>query len=228
MENIRNTWKAWQFLKIANVIAIGLFFFGSASGGLVNAVPSQSRTVQVWLQTLDSCQQAVPGAIFVLHYNGANITSKPGPGKRPQTIAQTHGKCPSQQGDCKTTSTGCVSWPIAIPSSGISTYTITEAQSGSGYAICLGGSDCPYGTNIVTVKIDVAGNIAGTDFNTYPNGAKITFPTNRSPFAGTQADPILVHNSHIGNGDCDGDHDADDHVTGSEGGKATCDSDHDK
>ncbi len=228
MENTRNTCNFWFFLKIANVIATGLFFFGSAAGGLVNAAPAPSRTVQIWLQTTDSCQQAVPKAIFILHDNGTDIVSKPGPGKGPKTIAHTHGNCPTQQGNCATISVGCVSWLIATPVSGTRTVTITEKQPASSYAICLGGSDCPYGTNIVTVKIDSTGRVSATDLNTYPNGFKKTFPTNRAAFAGTQKDPILVHNSRIGNGDCDGDHDADDHVTGTEGKKATCDSDHDK
>src|ERR671933_355772 len=75
-----------------------------------------STTTTFWLQTVDSCREAIPGASFVLTGNGLNITKGPGPGTKPRTVGS--GSCPIQRGNCVKVPTGCLSWDIPIPSSG--------------------------------------------------------------------------------------------------------------
>src|SRR5690348_13440492 len=91
------------------------------TGGVVHAQPTQSSTVTIWLQVMDSCQQALPGATVKL-FGKATGTEQAGPtpGTKPTTVASAHGKCPLQHGNCVTIShlTGCVSWTIPVPGSG--------------------------------------------------------------------------------------------------------------
>lgn len=213
---------------IVGMAILGLLLFGMSAG----AQPPQSAhaasvTVRLWLQTMDSCQQAIPGASYTLSDKITSVKAGPGAGTKPRTVASANGHCPLQRGNCQAVPTGCVYWDVLVPLLKTKTYTITETQVPSGYVYCLGGSDCAHGANIIKVAIDKHGHVTATDENFYPNGSTIVFPTNGT-YAATQTDPIVVHNSHLGTGSCDGDGDADDHVTGSEGLHAVCDSDSDK
>src|SRR5438552_1244742 len=95
----------------------------SVSAHGVNGSPRSSSTITLWLQTMDSCRQAFPGAKYVLQGNGLNLSAGPAPGSGPQTVGS--GNCPIQRGNCSTVPTGCVSWTISVPSS-TTTYTIKE------------------------------------------------------------------------------------------------------
>ena len=209
------------------VAMLGLFYLSFAAPASVSAhtMSPQSSTKTFWVQTLDSCRQAIPGADYVLTGNGLNISKGPAPGTKPVKVSD--GACLIQRGNCVKVPTGCLSWDIPIPSSGSKTYTITETSSPSGYAICVGGSACSI-PETVTLTINSAGAISATVRNVYPNGQSIVWPTSGAPYSGISTDPAVTHNSRIGTGNCDGDHDLDDHTSGSEGNSPHCDNDKDR
>ena len=194
----------------------------SASAHSVNGSTRFSSKITIWLQTMDSCRQAIPGAKYVLTGNGLNLSAGPAPGSGPKTVGS--GTCPLQRGNCLTVPTGCVSWTISVPSSTL-TYKIKETYTPSGYVPCTGGSVCPAGPDVINLTITSSGRVAATVKNTYPDGTTVTWPTSGSLYTATQTDPIVVHNFRLGTGSCDGDSDADDHLTGSPG--SHCDSDSD-
>lgn len=186
--------------------------------------PSTTRTV--WLQVLDSCQQAIPGSSFKITGAAFNVEKGPAPGQRPQTVTPVMGKCPLQRGDCTRVATGCLSWDLPIPAQGTVTYQIVETAAAQNYVPCTGGSVCSGGPLTGTLTIDSTGAVAATIKNIYPDRVAVTWPAIGSPYTGTQTDPITVHNFGLGNISCDGDNDADDHLTGTPG--SHCDSDGDK
>ncbi len=178
-----------------------------------------------WIQVMDSCKQALPGALFSYKVNGKTIKVGPTPGAKPVTIASGAG-CPLQRGNCVNFTTGCLSFNIPIPSSGTKTYIIKETKSPSGYMPCTGGSVCPGGPQVITLHINSTGKISATVFNVYPDSQTVTWPTRGAAYNGTPSDPAVLHNFGIGTGSCDGDHDADDRLTGSP--SLHCDSDNDR
>lgn len=194
----------------------------------VNAlpIPLQPAPVRFWVQTLDSCQIALPGAYFTLTGPGLTVPEGPTPGTHPVTIAQAHGKCPVQRGNCSAYPTGCLSWMLPVPIIGTVHYQIKETQSPANYAICTGGSVCPGGPVVVNITMPASGQPSATVYNVYPDGTSVTWPSTGAAYTGTQTDPAVVHNFGLGNGSCDGDNDADDHLTGSP--SSHCDNDHDR
>ena len=216
-----------------------LLLFASFSLQLLNGANVHAvGSVKVWLQVMDSCRQALPGANFtVIGPNNSSMDIGPSPGKKRVTVSS--GSCPVQRGNCQRVSTGCLSWNINPPVSGIATYRIIEkptwnASDGfyenppratrfTGFVPCNGGSACRSQT--ATFTVDASGIVKGTTTNIYPDNAKAVYPS-KSVFTGTQIDPIVFHNFQLGNGSCDGDNDADDHLTGTP--SRHCDSDSDK
>lgn len=235
-----------KLLRIGVFLALALVSFtGWASAEAVpttTIVTTASNTtkaaaVTVWLQVMDSCKQGLPGAKFTL-------VAPDGTSSGPQTSAGTKrvtvssGTCPLQRGNCQRVPTGCVSWAITPPGTGTDLYEIREnstfnSQDGfdenpagktpfSGFVPCNGGSAC--GSESATFAIDSAGVVAGATTNVFPDGHSVVYPSSGHAL-GTQADPIVFHNFQLGDGSCDGDDDADDHLTGSPG--AHCNSDED-
>lgn len=188
------------------------------------AVPT-GQSVVFWVQTMDSCQQAIPGATFKLTGPHFKVKAGPAPGSGPITVRAEHGNCPLQRGNCVAFKTGCLSWKIPIPASSSMKYQIQELTSAANYAVCAGGSVCPGGPAVVILTISSAGTISATVKNTYPNGVVVTWPT-KGTYSGKASDPAVVHNFQLGSGSCDGDRDADDRLTGSPA--IYCDSDHDR
>lgn len=192
----------------------------------------------IWVQVMDSCRQGLPGASLTLVApGGSQITAGPSSGTKRVTVVHG-GTCPAQRGNCQTVPVGCLSWIVTAPTSGTDTYTIQEAPtfnladgfqenpSGAtaftGFVPCNGGSACQ--TESATFTLGVDGTVIGTTTNVYPDGKTATYPAGGT-FAGTQIDPIVFHNFQLGTGSCDGDGDADDHLTGSP--SSHCDSDAD-
>ncbi len=216
-----------------------LLFFASFSLQLLNGANVHAASaVEVWLQVMDSCKQALPGANFTLiNPNGSSVDMGPSAGKKRVTVSS--GSCPLQRGNCQKVPTGCLSWAITPPMSGIATYHIVEkstwnasdgfyenpsgATSFTGFVPCNGGSACR--GESATFAVDASGTVKGTTTNIYLNNARAIYPSTGT-FTGTQIDPIVFHNFQLGNGSCDGDNDADDHLTGSP--STHCDSDSDK
>jgi len=190
--------------------------------------------VTVWIQVTDSCKQALPGGTFTVTGPGVNMTTAPTSGAGHLTIPNTEGVCPIQQGNCSTFFVGCTSVNLHVPSSGTAIYKITIARTAPGFgtnlsfAVCEGGSACPHGPEVATVRIASSGSVSATTLNYYPDGVSVTWPTNKSAYSAASSDPIMFHEFGIGDGSiqCDGDHDADDYLTGTPG--QHCDSDGDK
>jgi hypothetical protein len=206
---------------------------------LLNTLPlhAASSSTTIWLQVMDSCKQALPGAHFTLVApNGSKIQAGPSAGTKRVTVSS--GTCPLQRGNCQAVPTGCVSWHLTPPTSGVATYTIKEhstwdatdglyenppgATAFTGFVPCNGGSACQ--RERATFTVDSHGVVRGTTTNIYPDGTSTMYPSGGT-FSGTQTDPIVFHNFQLGNGSCDGDHDKDDHLTGSP--SSHCDNDHD-
>ena len=216
---MKHFWRFWIGILLLSMLSFVLV------GASAESIHAAASTTTFWLQTVDSCREAIPGASYVLQGNGLDIPEGPAPGSKPVKVAD--GNCLIQRCNCITVPTGCLSWQILIPASGTATYTITETTSPSNYAICVGGSACSV-PETVTLTIDATGAISATVKNVYPNGQTITWPTSGPPYTGSQTDPAVTHNSRIGTGNCDGDSDADDHMTGSEGNSPHCDNDTDR
>jgi hypothetical protein len=215
--------QVWFTALMLSFVALALSY-GSNTVHALSTKPSVTRAV--WLQVMDSCQQAIPGATFKLSGNGLKSVQGPAPGSEPQTVKRTGGNCPLQRGNCAKVSTGCLTWSVPIPAQGTATYQISEISSAHNYVPCTGGSVCSGGPLTGTLTISSSGNVAATIHNVYPDKASVTWPTSGSPYTATKTDPITVHNFGLGTGSCDGDNDADDHLTGSP--SSHCDSDGDR
>lgn len=180
-------------------------------------------SVTIWMQVMDSCQQALPGATFQLAGNGVTLSTNPSIGTVRVTVSAAQGQCPLQRGNCATMSVGCVSWTVDIPKTTAATYTITETVIPSGYVACDGGSACQ--VEVGTVTVNTNGTVSATVKNVYPDGYVVHYPYTGAAYTATPSDPIVFHDFQLGNGSCDGDGDADDHLTGTP--SSHCDSDHD-
>jgi len=208
-------------------------FFLLTGIGIVHA----ASPVTIWLQVMDSCKEALPGANFTLVTpTGTKINAGPSAGTKRVTVGS--GSCPLQRGNCLAVPTGCLKWIITRPSSGSATYTIKErptfdATDGfyenppgptafTGFVPCNGGSACR--SESATFTVSSTGVVRGTTTNIYPDGTSTMYPAG-STFTATQTDPIVFHNFQLGTGSCDGDKDRDDHLTGSP--SSHCDSEHD-
>lgn len=216
-KQLRRVWPLAMALVLVSVFMTGVI-------APVRTAHASGSTVKIWLQTMDSCRQALPGAYWKLSGNGLSIKKGPGPGTKLVNVGS--GSCPLQRGNCSTITTGCLSWNIPIPASGTKTYKVKETTAPDGYVSCTGGSVCPGGSEVITLRINAAAVAAATTLNIYPDGTSVTYPTSGAPFSGSNTDPIVTHNFGLGTGSCDGDNDADDRLTGSP--SSHCDSDNDR
>src|SRR5690348_18180070 len=81
--------------------------------------------LRVWLQVMDSCKQAIPGANFaVFNPDGSTVDIGPSSGNKRATVSS--GSCPLQRGNCQKVTTGCLSWLVTPPAYGSATYHIAE------------------------------------------------------------------------------------------------------
>jgi hypothetical protein len=237
--------KIWRILATIAVFTLFLsaaMLLTTATNQVAQARSHQLGSVIVWIQVTDSCKRALPGATFTVSGPGINTTTLPTAGTEPSGLHSQ--QCPIQQGRCHRFSTGCTFTILIVPASGFYTYTITVAQTAPGrkqtgkaaygdnwtYAICNGGSACS-NPEVATVQVSSSGKVYATVLNTYPDGTTVTWPTTEKAYRGTQADPIMFHEFGVSKASgpmnqCDGDHDADDYLTGIPG--QHCDSDGDK
>lgn len=219
------------------MLALAAFAVIALSHGPATARADGTQTT-IWVQVMDSCRQGLPGASFTLVApDGSQITAGPSSGTKRVTVVHG-GTCPAQRGNCQLVPVGCLSWTVTAPAIGTVTYIIQEnptfnatdgfqenpsgATAFTGFVPCNGGSACR--TESATFTIGADGTVTGTTTNVYPDAKTATYPAGAT-FAGTQIDPIVFHNFQLGAGSCDGDADADDHLTGSP--SSHCDSDAD-
>jgi hypothetical protein len=188
--------KSVKVLSIATVLLLSIVMLVYSMIGGSNAGAAQSgKTTVFWLQTMDSCKQAIPGASFRLQGNGLSIDQGPTAGSKPLTIDPTS-TCPDQRGNCVVSNqTGCVSWDVPVPTSGSKSYQIIELSSPQGYVPCLMYPECQNGPVTVTLTIDSRGVISALAHDVYPNGGVATWPETGKPYTGSDTDPVVVHNS---------------------------------
>ena len=176
----------------------------------------------VWIQTMDSCKQALGGAAYVISGPGGSITVTT-PSGAGGSVAAAAG-CPLQQGNCSAGGKGCVSF--AVPAAG--TYTIRttvtpppNVTNPEGYAPCEGGSACR--SEVADLTVSPGGGVSATVTGVYPDGSSVTWPST-GRYTGSASDPIVFHDFGLAapgqahNAQCDGDGDADDHLTGTPSG----------
>ena len=108
------------FSPLALVLVLaGLFAINTIHN--TQQLRAASPSTRIWLQVMDSCKQALPGANFTLVTpNGTQVNAGPSAGtKRVKVSSST--SCPLQRGNCLTVPTGCISWLITPPGSGVAT-----------------------------------------------------------------------------------------------------------
>jgi len=194
------------------IVACGSALLLGGSRGMA----ATGTTTSITIQSMDSCKQALDGAGYLLTGNnvgsGLTVTST-GSGRH----SVSSGSCPVPRGSCSGGGTGCLTITgVPVPGSyRIHAVTTPPANSSNpeGYAPCEGGSACRSEEAVVTVL--AGGGVQAQVNDVYPDGSLRTFPGSGATYAGTASDPIVFHLFGLGSGSCDGDHDADDHLTGS-------------
>jgi hypothetical protein len=252
----RNSQRNWYW-GVAIIVLLSLAAFGIIGGGGItfargltrgHTVPN-SRTVTLWIQSADSCSQALPGGNFIVSGPGTNATTNLTAGTSPstlpiyKTLPTAQRRCPVNEGTCVNFSIGCVSIAINVPAAGSAQYTITSNKLPPGhgtnvsYAPCEGGPACHMNAQnqpvkeVAYVTVTASGAVQAWVRNTEPDGYLDRWPSTGF-FAATQANPIMFHFFGVGataHGvfTCDNDGDADDFMTGTSKW-AHCDNDGDK
>ncbi len=208
--------------SLVGMLALSVVLLSATTTRTAAASAATSSTVTFWVATVDSCRQAVPGASYSLKGGGITYNAGPGPGTKLQTVSST-GSCPLQRSNCVTVPTGCVSFVLPVPATSKVYYTGKITVTPPNYAPCTGGSACR--SEVIKLSVSPTGAMSATVTNVYPDGVSVTWPTG-SHYTGVQTDPAVFHIFGIGKISCDGDADADDHLTGGVG--SHCDSDSDK
>jgi hypothetical protein len=142
------------------------------------------------------------------------------PGTLPAGIpGYVHGMCPIPHGSCANSTTGCITVTLEVPTSGTNVYTITprivadtadknylpgdiavlvpKQYLGKGafsrnysYSKCEGGSDCPRGGEVATVRVSSNGSVSATTQNINPDGFR---DAPWGTFTGAKTNPIMYH-----------------------------------
>ena len=180
---------------------------------MVSAVALSPRTVTVWVQATDSCEEALPGAFFVVAGPGL-VRSSFGPtrGSHLAGLSTYRQHCPVDRGRCGPTLVGCASVVLPVPAVGTAKYTITpKVIAGShylsgivvlpakpfgrnyAYVQCEGGSDCRFGPEVATVLVTSNGSVSATTQNVNPDGFKDHPWPSAGAFLGQASDPVLFH-----------------------------------
>lgn len=203
----------WSRSRLRIVVSTLVIAGCSLAIGLSTVPAAATPTASFWLQTMDSCKQALGGADYELSGGGVTQTVST-PADRPHAVSPSSG-CPLQQGDCVSMSYGCVQFSNVPPG----VYKIIQRTTPpanptnpEGYAPCEGGSACQ--SEVADVTVAPNGSVTGTVTAVYPDGTVKTWPDNGGPYSGATDDPVVIHDFGLGSGSCDGDGDADDHLTG--------------
>jgi hypothetical protein len=214
--------------RIRLLVSALILVAGCAGIGITSAPVrvAAGGTTSLVLQQMDSCKQALGGSGYQLTGGGVDIRAS-APSRSKQRVASSS-TCPLQQGDCVSVTVGCMTF-TGVPAPG--TFRIHEIRTPDpdtsnpeGYAACNGGSACR--SQVIDVTVDSSGGAHAQVTNVYPDGTQATYPTasqhrGSSSYAATPSDPIVVHNFGLAppssdpSLQCDGDGDADDHLTGS-------------
>ncbi|MGI0131215.1 MAG: DUF4214 domain-containing protein, partial [Thermoplasmata archaeon] len=232
---MRRSASRFSMVLLGALSGLGLML---AAVGTDHVAPASAATAitdapfTVVLQTMDSCKSGLGGAGYTLsNTSGYSVTVGTPGASSPGGIGPSP-SCPLQQGNCVSTTKGCLAFTNVPPGD----YRLREitAPAGNpsnpaGYVPCEGGSACQWEQADVTVVAD--GTVGALVTNVYPNGKTVTWPSlagHSRYYAGTTSDPIVFHDFGIappappvspgtvgtGNQQCDNDSDADDWSTG--------------
>ena len=210
-------------LRLMAMIGLVLAVAGTAAmnGGDVAAQSRKGGAAAtpftVWVQTMDSCKQALPSGSVTLTGGGLVRTAQAATGRKRSVVPTA--SCPLTRGNCRSVAVGCVSF-TSLPAG---TYRLVTAKTPpadrsdpEGFAPCQGGSACRSET--ATVTVSASGAVSAQVVDVYPDGVSETFPSATTSFAGTPTDPVVFHDFGMAPPgfapQCDGDSDADDHLTG--------------
>jgi len=174
------------------VMTLTLAISAMVGGGTAQAGAMTMSTRTVWVQVMDSCQEATPGAFVALAGNGLFMVAGPGPGTKVVTVAHVHGKCPLQRGDCKRVPTGCVAFHVPIPAMGSKVYTLWISRATPGFQPCNGGPTCH---EFATLTITSGGTVRATVTDRFSPTRVVVWPTSGAPYTGTLTNPIVLHES---------------------------------
>ncbi|HEX6492203.1 MAG TPA: hypothetical protein VF112_01760 [Candidatus Dormibacteraeota bacterium] len=192
----------------------------AANGGVAarsRKPPAAATPFTVWVQTMDSCKQALPGGAVTLTGGGVARTATAAAGRKRSVVPTA--SCPLTRGSCTAVAVGCVSFSgLAAGTYRLVTATPPPADRSDpeGFAPCQGGSACRSET--ATVTVSASGAVTAQVVDVYPDGVSETFPSATASFAGSETDPVVLHDFGMAPPgfapQCDGDSDADDHLTG--------------
>jgi hypothetical protein len=188
------------------ICARGLFLALATLGFLLLNTPGTSssasaagrihfRTVKFWVQVMDSCQQALPGAALTI--TGPNFSHTTGvlPGSRVRQVGETHGECPLQRGDCVAVPLGCTAFDIPVPAAGSVKYTIVESKVPRYFTPCL-HNQCRNGPEHSYVIVDSTGKASATTIENGHSGDRRVYPEDGT-YSGSPTDPTVLHNWEI-------------------------------
>jgi hypothetical protein len=202
---------------LALILAVGVSATAGGADAKSRSKGKGATPFTVWVQTVDSCKQALPAASYQLTGGGVTRTAQAPAGKK-KTIVPT-ASCPLSRGNCAAVPVGCVSFANLPPGTYrlITTGTPPPDRSDpEGFAPCQGGSACRSQT--ATITVSSSGAVQGAVTDVYPDGVSETFPSASTFFAGSPTDPVVFHDFGMAPPgfapQCDGDSDADDHLTG--------------
>ena len=187
---------SFVLMSLLLIVVLVSYIKGSSDTHAALYSSDSGKTTAFWVQTMDSCQQAIPGASFRLLGNGLSIDKGPTSGSKLRTI-HSGSTCPEQRGDCAASAqqTGCVSWDVPVPTSGSKTYEVIELGAPNGYVPCIMYPVCKQGAVTVTLTIDSRGVISATAHDTGQNGKPEIWPSTGMPYRGSAMDPAVVHDS---------------------------------
>jgi hypothetical protein len=180
-------------------------------------VAARTTPFTVWVQTMDSCKQALPGGSISLTGGGVSRTAQASAGTKRSVVPTA--SCPLTRGNCRAVAVGCVSFtglPAGTYSRANARTPAADRSDPEGFAPCQGGSACRSET--ATVTVSSSGAVQARVVDVYPDGVSETFPSATASFAGSETDPVVFHDFGMAPPgfapQCDGDSDADDHLTG--------------
>jgi hypothetical protein len=203
-------------LAVIGAVAFAAVGSGSASAAPVGpkTVTVWIQATDSCMEALPGAAFVVNGPGIVNRVTGAT------PGTLPVGVpGYVHRHCPIPHGSCMKSTTGCITVTLDVPTIGTNTYTITprivadtadknylpgdiailtpKQYVGKGafsrnysYSKCEGGSDCPHGGEVATVRVSSNRSVSATTQNINPDGFR---DAPWGTYTGAQSDPIMFH-----------------------------------
>ena len=166
--------------------------------------PAGPSTTTLWVQKLRSCGGTLPGAQLELTDTSGNVISGPATSASGthHTFPDPNG-CPTQEGNCTTVTTACLTLTVPVPLVGTASYRIIEVVVPTGFVNCIENfnhnnkvSQCA--SQFGTVLVNASGALEVTFTSVSLGGQTLTLPTDdtntgNAYWLGTAADPALFY-----------------------------------